>query len=437
MKLKAGDIYAITTIALAVIVSGLLFTVWYKAHRKIELVFTAGQSGGTYAPLAKAIAHIIEKEHPRIRIKVIESQGSVENATRLKHKQADLALLQNDVMGSEAIRTLVPIHTGALHFIVPGDSPIQSLSDLEGKRIGIGGPQSGTYALIMKLLAHYKLDKSKMDLVTLSIEAACEQLQNQEIDALLMTIGLKSSSVESLINQRGVRFVNIGKSIHSGSEIAGFQLNYPFIEPMLIPKYIYAAPHGDTPGVPNEALPSIGVRTLLVCHRDLPPEIARLLTRTVIENRTALIRIHQAAAQISQTVHPNHLQWPVHRGADAYYRRNEPGFLVKYAEVMAFIMSLLIALLGLVASSRRWLEQKQKDRIDEFYLKLVNLLNQIRQDNLTNEQAIQIQKEIENIQSIALQQLAEERLRPDESFRIFQSLLHDCQRELDQAKACN
>lgn len=68
---------------------------------------------------------------------------------------------------------------------------------------------------------------------------------------------------------------------------------------------------------------SVDMGTVLITHRDTPPDLARLITGTVCENKEAMATAHRAwedfepreAAQLKKT------GVPLHEGAEAYYRQ--------------------------------------------------------------------------------------------------------------------
>ena len=52
-----------------------------------RLVFAAGQRGGLYHELAQHLAMELQAAHPRLRIEVIETDGSLDNAQRLQNRK--------------------------------------------------------------------------------------------------------------------------------------------------------------------------------------------------------------------------------------------------------------------------------------------------------------------------------------------------------------
>jgi TRAP transporter TAXI family solute receptor len=438
MQNPTRQIYPVLTVLLAVgIVVGLATWLATK-NRGAELTLAAGQKGGTYLPLAGGMAERISKSLPKLRIRVIETEGSGENLRLLASGEADMAIVQNDLPHDGSVRTLAPLHRGVLHFIVRADDSVQSILDLPGRRIATGPSESGSPRFVDALLRHFGLDPESLDLRMLGLADACQQLQAGEVDVILMPMGLKSDAFAELVSKGGlkVRFVPIGSSIGEESEIAGFLLDYPRAEAAWIPRHAYAATQGEVGGgLPREAVPAVGVRSVLVAREDLPSHHAHAVTEALFLNQSSLVEAHPVAAQISADIDRSTLQFPLHVGADAYYRRNEPGFLVRYAEVLGLSLSFMIALIGLLATSNRWLLQRKKDRIDGYYLELDRHLGQLQDPELGKEMLIEIEANLEAMRHRAIRLLAEERLLPNESFRIFQGLLADCRREVRRRKS--
>ena len=414
--------YAAMTVVFAVALVSLLVLAILKSSRKTELRLSSGQPGGQYIPVAESIARLLQQEAPEIELELVESDGSAENAQRLSDGSCQLAIVQNDTPGDDSIRSLVPLQTGALHFLARKEVGIRSLGELEGKTVGVGLATSGSHRLVTELLRHFEVDLDQVDLRPLPIQSACSSLEKGDLDAILIVIGMKTETIDRVIASGKVEFVPIGRHAGPGSVIEGFRLTNPFVEPWLLPRYCYAMPHGELPGVPDEAIPTLAVRSVLVARRDVPDAVARKITRVVIENRNRLTQMHRDISLLDDGPEPSRFQFPLHPGATQYYNRNEPGFLVRYAEVIGLLASLIFTAYGMVRTGRRWLLQRQKDRIDAYYSQLNRLLDQMLKP-LAIEQVQKIEGQLQRIRSTALDLLARERLLPDESFRIFQTLL--------------
>lgn len=429
----SGSFYAAITVAAAICIAGIVLWWIFARQSQQTLVLYSGQDGGTYKPLAVEIAKLIEHENPGVHVEVRESQGSLENLRRVSEDQSGrtLGIIQNDVdipdsfpeSTASIVRSLLPLHQGVLHFFVRADSDIQSLSDLRGKVLAEGLPESGTPRILDALLRHYEIPPGAVDRRQLSLQDTCDQFRSGEVEGIIMAMGLKSRKFEDLISEVPVRFIGIGDSIETGSEIDGFRLTYPFVQATMIPKYAYSAPSGKKPGVPVTAVPALGIRAVLIGHRDLHDLTANHIARTLIESKSSLSRSHPSAAQITEKFDPTQLQFPIHKGAHRYFHRDDPGFLQRNAEVLGFILSLIIAATGFVISLQRWLKRLRKNRIDAYYIHLDQLIHPLHDAKLNREELLELEKKLQQMQRRAIRQLSQEKLFADESFRIFQALL--------------
>ena len=149
-----------------------------------RLVFAAGQRGGLYHELAQHLATELQAAHPRLRIEVIETDGSLDNAQRLQNRNADLALLQNDTQAGAQARSLSAIHPELLHFLCHRDAGIQSLHDLAEHTIAVGPKGSGSEQFTHELFQYLGLPVAELNLKNLSLAEATRQLVAGEVDAL-------------------------------------------------------------------------------------------------------------------------------------------------------------------------------------------------------------------------------------------------------------
>ncbi len=400
---------------------------FYRSDQ-IKLVLTAGEKGGIYYTLAQGIARVVQQEFPTIEITVLESPGSLANAELLRKGQADLAIVQNDTPTDATIRTLLPLHQEVLHFLVRRDADIHGLPDIVGHKIALGPKSSGTELVLRHLIAHYGLSYADFEPIFLPITESGPQLHAGQLDAAFFMAGMKPAVVQEILNLGELKLTGLGEVLNEGSEAAGFCLEYPYARPFVIPIGIYSAGSQQHPGEPPEPLSTIAIRSLLVGRADVPVAVIRRITQAMFRRRADLMRIHMAAAEISDRFDLSRLQFPLHPGARLYYDREKPSFLENHAESMGFLLSLVIALVSLALAIKQWAEQRKKNRIDRYYLKLDSIYTELEKGHLSLQELREIQMSLARIQHDAFRELIHERVRANEAFRIFQALLSDCQR---------
>ena len=423
------------------ILSGLIgvLLVGYMAQRwltpdDITLTFATGQRGGVYHKLAQAIATEVQHAHPHWRIELVETKGSLDNAERLQNQTAQIALLQNDTHAGAAARSLTAIHPELLHLLCHREAGIRSVTDLAGKTVALGPKGSGSDTFVREFLRFDGFEEQDLTLLNLSLKDATAQLIAGEVDALLFLTVLGNDACQGALQSGQVLLTPLapltsetdGSSGDSVADILtqGFRVHYPHASAHTIPLLAYT-------GQPTRPIGTVGVKAVLVCHRDLPDEIAESIARTIYEHRAVLSQHHSAFSQLDETASTRNLQFPLHPGAEQFFHRDDPGFLVKYAEAMGFLLSACILLYGLGSGIRKWLLQRRKDRIDKYYQAIESIIGRIREGE---ESIDDLELELITLSKDALSELVGEKLAADESFVIYQNMANGCQQLLAQKK---
>ncbi len=113
------------------------------APHSIKLRLGADQVNSEPHEMASAIAHVVSRSHPGIRIAVISTGGSSENMTLLAKGKLELALVQADVISRDNVSLLAVLYPDLFQLVVRTDSGIEKLKDLEGSKIALPPVTSG------------------------------------------------------------------------------------------------------------------------------------------------------------------------------------------------------------------------------------------------------------------------------------------------------
>lgn len=400
---------------------------------KTTLTFATGQRGGLYHELGQAIADEVQQAHPHLRIQLVETTGSLDNANRLQKQTAHLALLQNDTQAGAHVRSLTAIHPELLHFLCHHKAGIQSIRDLAGKTVALGPKGSGSEKFTREFLRFAGFSKSQLTLVNLPLDEATQQLMTGKVDALLFLTGLGNDACQRALQSGQVHLTPLAPLTASsdtrfGAQILadGFRVHYPHASPHTIPLLAYS-------GQPVYPIGTVGVKAVLACHTDLPDEIAETLTRTLYEHRAALSQKHSAFSSLDEQSSTAHLQFPLHPGAEKFFRRTDPGFFAKHVEMMGFILTLILILWSVLVWAQRWFLQSRKNRIDAYYEAIDEVINRLN-DGTNLEEINELENTLLEIRQRAADELVKEKLAADESFIIYQNMLNGCQQLLAQKK---
>ncbi|MEM9120797.1 MAG: TAXI family TRAP transporter solute-binding subunit [Cyanobacteria bacterium P01_D01_bin.6] len=341
---------------------------WQERSRVYDLVLASGSQTGEYYAFSQALAEVVEQNHPQIRIEVVATDGSADNMSRLRDNDAQLALVQSDTPVERPVRAIARLFPEMFHLLVRKDANIQTVADLRNQRIALMPEGSGSYALFWPLVNHYGLTADNFQVTPQTPEIAYETLLAGEAEALFRVMTLGNPTMQAVLQNEAIQLLAI-------DQVEALQLSLPYLEAQTIPKGTY---DGGRP-LPAQDLSVVAVNALLVIHENMPDEVAHALTNTLYTHRNELVTRYPRAALIRLPDSGNDLGLPLHPGAQAFYDRNEPEFIVEYAEPIGLLISVSVLLGSSLWQFRIWLKGRQKNRADLYNIELLDLIDQINQ----------------------------------------------------------
>jgi uncharacterized protein len=358
---------ALPLAVISIFMAGVFGVQWFHSQTRVHYltIATGGRSGQYYA-FAQALAKVVARHQPRIQIKVLETEGSLQNEKLLEEKKVELALLQSDIPSNLSTKAVSFLFPEMFHLVATKKSGIKEVNDLKGKRIALMQKGSGSYALFWILSQHYGLKPTDFKAVNLSPEQATAALNKGEVDALFRVVALGTPAIGQLLQNGSTRLIPIDQG-------AALQLSLPALEKNQIPKGTY---NGAIP-IPAEDLPVVAVRAVLVTHQDLDNTTIYEITRILYEARNELVKYNPQSAAIAPPGGARELGWSFHPGAEAYYQQDRPSFIVEYADLLGLLMSATVLGVSSFWQLRNWLQGKQKNRADRYNIEIVKLIQQI------------------------------------------------------------
>jgi len=389
----------------------------------------SGKSGAGYQNFSSALKELIGKEKLPFSLEVRETSGSVENISLLENGTVQFGLVQKTISSGNDVSVIAPLYRDVVHILLPSHSKIQALHELKGKRLALGLPGSGTELVNLQLLSHYGIAEEDVENKALPPELASKALLQGHIDAFMMVTALRAPVIEKLLSTGKVKFLNIGEAGVDCNSAHGIHEHFPHLEPYIIPSHTYSSSPPSNLALPQNPVSTLSVSALLVCNKNLSKRHVYKLTKALFENKHFLSQRVSDARHVQEITEATSLPYAIHPGAQRYYERNNPSFLVLYAEVIALIFSLLIASIGMVSALRRWAATRRKNRVDCYYHKINEILKRVHEED-SGVDLDEEEKALWALRYKAVEELASEKLTADESFRIFQTLLANCLKEV-------
>jgi TRAP transporter TAXI family solute receptor len=298
-----------------------------RERRSHVYAVASGPEEGEYHPIGEALVARVGKLDRTIKVRNVETQGSVENARLIGVKQADYALIQSNVAAMAgagegpfasggaitSLRALGSLFPEPVHIVVPAASGIRSVADLRGKRVALGTPDSGTRADALAVLAAHGLTvKDLAEVRDEGLEAAAARLRAGRIDAFFATVGAPTRELQRLATRHPIRLVSL-----DAAAIERLVTEKPGLVRLVVPANTY-------PGQ-KEDVTTVAAAALLVTRADVPESEAALVLRMVFENPDYLSAGSAQGAKIAKRSGLRGITIPMHPAADRYFGAPAPG----------------------------------------------------------------------------------------------------------------
>jgi uncharacterized protein len=341
-----------------------------------KIVIASGARSGAYFHHAQQYAAELERDH--ISVEVRETAGSVENLRLLGQDGSGVvaAIVQSGVATPEDMEhfyALGSLYREPLWVFYRGHENLERLSQLAGKRIGVGPPGSGTYAIAMRLLAVNGLVEtgqppadssrgsspvgearstkvSRPVLVQESVAAAAKALQKGELDAAFFVAAFDADYIQALLVDKTVKLLSFDQH-------EAYHRRFRFLAPVTVPAGMVNLGQN----IPDDDVALLAPTAMLVVRRDFHPALVPLLLATAAH-------IHRMGDELSDPGEfPSELycDFPMSEDAKRYFTSGQPvlqrllpfwlASLVDRAKVMLIpLVMLLMPLLRAAPPLLRW-----------------------------------------------------------------------------------
>jgi uncharacterized protein len=296
-------------------------SVWPRAALPAEpnwpdaLVIGTAAPGGTYAAYGEGLARVLTRELG-LPVRTRATEGPAENIKLLETGDIQLALVTLGVAlqgwnGTggwtggrqfQAMRALFPMYETVFQIAVPRSSPIQSIADLNGKRVGVG-PQGGTTSVYAP--EFFKALKVSPSLSTGEWTDLMSQVKENGLDAMLVAAGVPFPSLLQL-EREGVRYLPL-----TAQQIRDVRLTAPELAPSTIAVGVY-------PSLPS-GYQTVGVYNFAVARSDLPDNLVYAILDAVFGHQDELVEAHPAATETVPAHFTRNTFLPFHAGAARWY----------------------------------------------------------------------------------------------------------------------
>lgn len=276
----------------------------------VKITMATGSEGGVYYSLGRGLADIWSGRLGITRPQVVATAGSTDNVIRLVNDQAQVGFSQADALeavpGSDRLRALARMHDDYLQVIVRADLPVTKFEHLSGRRVSIGGRDSGVEIIARGLLRSAGVTPQE---VNLNLDDSAQAMQEGRLDAFFWSGGLPTKTITDLTKALGVRMLDLSDVLPK------FRQEKPVYGSATLPASVYNLQSG-----PVGPVITLVVRNFLLVNEKMPDDVAEALVRQLFEGQPELVKAHSAARTIEQRSAIETSPVPLHNGAMRYFR---------------------------------------------------------------------------------------------------------------------
>lgn len=364
MSKRATFFLILGGVLLAALIAG---SFYYERYRVRTVVIATNDSSSESYEFISALQQVVEQLEPRLKISIVETEGSGEIMQSLKEGQADLGVAQLDTPVAPNVDALAILYPQLYQLIVPADSDIHSPADLEGKRVATSSKGGGTYNSLLNLLDYYGLTE-RVAIAPISSGSEREAaFKTGEVDAIFRVTTLAHSGIREFLQTTDARLIPF-------TQFEAMRLYSPTLSTYTIPLGTYRAAN---PAIPDHNLKTLGVPTVLFVNDDVDATVVESLTRILFENKNDIAAITPLGSFISMPDAEQSIIPKIHPGARAYYDREKPSFFERNYDKISVLLAVIPFIASVYLALRARLLTRQRDRAYRYNLQMATLLTQM------------------------------------------------------------
>ena len=287
-----------------------------------KIVLATGGNTGTYYAYGMAMGNVLQ-DVTGIKFDVQSTGASKANIQLIQTGEADMAVVQNDVMyyaytGTDlfegaktqdfsAVATLYP---ELCQIIASKSSGIETVADLAGKRVSVGDAGSGVEFNAKQILAAYGIDiETDIEKQNLGFGPSADALKDEKIDAFFCVAGIPTTAITDLAMSNEITVVPV-----DDETFPKLSEQYGFYTQQVIP--------ADTYNGMTEDVKTVAVMATYIVDNDLSEETVYQITKAIFENKDTIAAAHAKGAELdsAKAVEGIPVEVPFHAGAAKYFK---------------------------------------------------------------------------------------------------------------------
>ena len=290
------------------------------APQKTNLILATGGTSGTYNTFGGAMAQIFNSKIENMNVTAQATGASVENLRLIGSKEAELAIVQNDMTdyaynGIEAfedgkienVRAVATLYPEVIQIVASAGSGINTLQDIKGKKFSVGAPGSGVEANARQILDVMGMTYNDFTANYLSFSESADSLKDKHIDGFLFMSGIPNAAIQDTATTSDLEFISIPDDM-----IKKLTEKYSFFTEFTIPAGTYNGQDAD--------VKTVAVKATLIVGAEVSEEVVYNLTKALFENQPELAQAHAKGQELNLEDAVQGISVPFHPGAEKYFK---------------------------------------------------------------------------------------------------------------------
>lgn len=285
----------------------------------VKMTMGTGGTTGTYYAFGGVIANVLNGKNVGVNINVQSTGASKANIYLVNDGEADLAIVQNDVMdyayngtdlfaeegAATGFNTVAALYAEVCQVVSTGD--IQSIEDLKGKRVSVGDAGSGVEFNARQILEAYGISFDDIEVNNLGFGDSADAIKDGKIDAFFCTAGAPTTAIVELATTNDINLLEIDDE-HAKilSDAHPFYTTYPI-------------PGGSYKGVDND-VQTVAIKATLICSPNLDENTIYNLTKALFDNQAEIAAAHSKGEELNLEYAVTGISVPFHPGAEKYFK---------------------------------------------------------------------------------------------------------------------
>jgi TRAP-type uncharacterized transport system substrate-binding protein len=354
--------------ALLLMVALIAIVYFLKPHATLRV--TKGTVGGATHRLISALVKVSLAEYPRVHFQFVDVGDLAASSKALEDGKVDLAVVRSDVAPPLNGQTIAILRRDVFALIVPPNSSIEKIADLDGKTVGIPQSRLQDYnsQALDTVLSYYNIPAKSVNRMFLP-ETEIGQAVRQKHVVAVLAIGPMAPGEAVDVVSAIAKATKGAPELLAIDEAEAINSRFPGFESIDVP----AGSFKGKPQTPDDSVTTLAVTYRLVAPNTMLNIVAGAIGRTIFRLKARLVAETPLANQI-EVPDPDDKNpiLPVHPGVAAYISSGEQSFFDEFQEyfylggmILGVIGSALALAIGRVSRRRSDHDQKRVIRLIE------------------------------------------------------------------------